>query len=133
MIAVGSRCAVHVEQAAADTCARCGNFVCNACYELEDGHAYCRPCLDKVGTRGQQSSRATTALVLSLLSLLIYCFPLAIPGVIIGHMELTAIRNGEAPMSGRNIALGAVVVGWIVIALSVIGVGFVVLTAAVIS
>src|SRR5687767_2996682 len=114
----GAVCAVHVDQPAIDTCTRCGNYVCVGCYESQDGSTYCTSCMDKVGTKGEQSSRATTAMVLSLLGLLIYCFPLAIPGVILGHMELKAIENGEAPASGRNLAKGAIWLGYIVIGLS---------------
>jgi hypothetical protein len=120
MVPAGALCAVHTDQRAVDTCARCGNYVCIGCYESDESGSYCAPCYAKVGTRGQQSSRATTALVLALVALLGSCFPLGIPAVILGHMELSAIANGEAPVAGRNLALGAVWIGWISIALSIL-------------
>ena|SRR5688572_6330180 len=120
MLPAGAVCAVHPDQRAVDTCTRCGNYVCVGCYESDDTGSYCHDCYAKVGTRGQQSTRATTALVLALVALLGSCFPLGIPAVILGHMELSAIANGESPAAGRNLALGAVWIGWISIALSML-------------
>jgi hypothetical protein len=46
----GARCATHPEVRATTTCERCGNFVCNACYDvLPDGRAVCEPCHALVG------------------------------------------------------------------------------------
>lgn len=130
LLAADARCALHVDQKAIDVCARCGNYVCIGCYESDDTGSYCLDCYAKVGTRGQQSSRATTALVLALVALLGSCFPLGIPAVILGHMELNAIASGEAPVAGRNLALGAVWIGWISIVLSILVVLVVVLLVA---
>jgi hypothetical protein len=46
----GARCATHPDVRATATCDRCGNFVCNACYDvLPDGRAVCAPCHALVG------------------------------------------------------------------------------------
>ena len=118
----GARCAVHVDAPAIDTCSRCGNYVCVGCMEVHEYETLCNPCAYRVGTKGQQSSRATTALVFGLLPIMTFCLPLGIIAVVLGHMELAAIDRGESPASGRNLAKGGVILGWINIALMVIGV-----------
>lgn len=41
-------CALHAETAARSTCARCGNYMCDAC--SEDGeHEHCPPCRERIG------------------------------------------------------------------------------------
>lgn len=107
---------------AIDTCGRCGNYVCAGCMEIHDLETLCNACAYRVGAKGEQSSRATTALVFGLLPMMTFCLPLGIVAVALGHMELAAIERGEAPASGRNLAKGAVILGWINIALMVIGV-----------
>ena len=121
MIEAGARCAVHTDQPAIDTCSRCGNFVCVGCMDVHDYETFCRACSARLGYRGQHSSRAIAALVCGLLPLFICCLPLGIPAVILGHMEMAAISAGTAPASGKNLALGGVILGWLSIATMVIG------------
>ena len=108
-----ARCAVHPDEAASDVCSRCGNYVCIHCLNVVGDDSLCVDCLNRVGHTRKYSSRAVWALILAILSL--NFIPTSIPAVILGHMELAAIKRGDpnAPASGRNIAMGAVVVGWI--------------------
>lgn len=116
MLDAGALCATHVERPATDTCARCGNFVCGWCSEQIELETYCRACAPRFSTKGEHSSRAIAALVLGLLSLMIFCLPLSIPAVILGHMETAAIDRGESPPGGRNLARGGLILGWIGVA-----------------
>ena len=120
MLDAGARCATHVDRQATDTCARCGNFVCTACSEYVDYQTYCSACAPRFSTKGEHSSRASAALVLGLLSLMIFCLPLAIPAVILGHLETAAIERGESPPGGRNLARGGLILGWIGIGATVL-------------
>ena len=120
MLETGARCATHVDRQATDTCARCGNFVCGACSEHIELQAYCGACAPRFDTKGEHSTRAVAALVLGLLSLMIFCLPLAVPAVILGHMETAAIDRGESPAGGRNLARGGLILGWIGVAGTVV-------------
>jgi len=117
----GARCAVHVDQPAVDTCTRCGNYVCVGCMEVQNYDTYCGDCALRLGYKGQHSQRAVAALVCGLLPLGTCCVPLGIPAVILGHMELAAIADGSAPASGKNLAMGGVILGWVSIASMVLG------------
>lgn len=120
MVAPGAVCANHPSVHAVETCERCGSFICANCMELEGYDAYCPDCYLKVGTKAPASAMATTAIVLAILSIS-GCFPLALPAAIIGHIELNAIERGDSMPGGRNLAKGAVYVGWIVTGLCVLG------------
>ncbi len=53
---------------------------------------------------GSASGRAIMALILSILSL-VFCGPLtSIPAIILGKMEIDAIRDGYAPKAGETLA-----------------------------
>jgi hypothetical protein len=114
-----ARCAVHPQLNAVDTCARCGSYVCNRCLEIEGADAYCTECFEKVSTKSPHGGRATAAIVCGILALN-GCLPLAVVAVILGHMELGAIERGESPASGRNLAKGGMVLGYIMLGISAI-------------
>ena len=80
--------------------------------EIEEWEVYCPPCFARVGKSAPASTRATAALVLALIAVS-GCFPLAIPALVLGHMELSAIERGESEPGGRTLAKGAVWVGWL--------------------
>lgn len=62
------------------------------------------------------SGKATTALVLALLSLV--AGPLtAIPGLIVGHMALSEIRRSGGAIGGSGKATAALVIGYIWVAI----------------
>jgi Domain of unknown function (DUF4190)/zinc-ribbon domain len=50
------------------------------------------------------STQAITALVLSLISFISCCFPVGIIGLVLGKIELNAIREGRAPQAGEAFA-----------------------------
>ncbi|WP_062460995.1 DUF4190 domain-containing protein [Demequina soli] len=58
-----------------------------------------------------------TSLVLSLVGL--FTWFTAIPGVIFGHLSLSAARRGEA--DNRGLGLAGLIVGYVVIALGILG------------
>jgi Domain of unknown function (DUF4190)/zinc-ribbon domain len=60
------------------------------------------------------SGRAITSLVLSLVSIFMCGFLTSIPGMILGKMEMNAIRQGQAPSSGDGIAKAGFYIGLVV-------------------
>ena len=119
MIAPGAKCATHPAREASDTCARCGSYVCGSCMEVEDYETYCESCYARVGKRAPASTMATVALVLSLLAVS-GCLPLGVVGAILGHVEVASIDRGESEPGGRNLAKGAIYVGWATTAFAVL-------------
>lgn len=55
---------------------------------------------------GQQgaSGRAIAALIVSIVSLVICCWPAGIVGAVLGKMEMNAIQEGRAPQAGETMA-----------------------------
>jgi len=55
---------------------------------------------------GQQgaSGRAIAALIVSIVSLVICCWPAGIVGAVLGKMEMNAIQEGRAPQAGATMA-----------------------------
>jgi hypothetical protein len=114
-------CAVHPERPAVETCERCGAFACHECVQFTDTHpqqTLCAPCHQRY-FGASASSRSVTALVLALISINM-CWPLGIVGWVLGEQEIAAIDRGEAPMKGRNLAVGAKWVGMFTTLLSAI-------------
>lgn len=106
-------CAVHPERPAVETCERCGAFACAECVQFTDTHpqqTLCGPCHQKY-FGAQASSKSVTALVLAIVGLNFCCTPLGIVGWVMAEQEIAAIDRGEAPMKGRNLAVGAKWVG----------------------
>jgi len=115
-----AHCAIHAGTQAVDTCARCGNFVCGGCLEVDQGSSYCETCFPMVKpSTAPHSTRAVTGLIMGVLAVS-GCVPLGIVAVVLGHAELAAIDAGEAPIGGRNLAKGAVITGWLGVGLTVL-------------
>ena len=78
-----------------------------------------------VGSAGQASGRAIASMILSLVSI-VTCGPfLSIPGLILGKMELDAIRSGQAPVAGEAFAKVGYYAGIAITALScLVGIGY---------
>jgi hypothetical protein len=95
------RCAQHPGARAVDACARCGTYVCLDC---------CHGCHAKASRKAAQSRRATLALVCGLLSIH-GCLPLGAVAVLVGVAEVRAIERGQAPLAGRNLAIGGIALG----------------------
>ena len=60
------------------------------------------------------SGRAIASLVLSIVSIFICGFFTSIPGMILGKMEMNAIRQGQAPTAGEGIAKAGFYIGLVV-------------------
>lgn len=117
-------CAVHPDRPAVETCERCGAFACGECVQITDTHpqqTLCAPCHSRY-FGANASSRSVTALVLALISINM-CWPLGVAGWILGEQELAAIDRGEAPMKGRNLAVGAKWIGIFTTVLTVLAIG----------
>lgn len=56
------------------------------------------------GQPGSASGRAIAALIVSIVSLVMCCWPAGIVGITLGKMEMNAIREGRAPQAGETIA-----------------------------
>lgn len=54
--------------------------------------------------RNQASGRAMATLILGILSIVCAGFVAGIPAIILGAMELKAIRHGESPKEGESIS-----------------------------
>ena len=116
MATSSATCVNHPSSLATDNCSRCGDFICGECIETKDWEIFCTKCHNRVE---KHTPRATTALVLSILSLQ-GCLFLGIPAVILGYQELKAIERGESPAGGKNMVKGAVILGAITSALMVL-------------
>ena len=77
--------------------------------------------------QGGASARAVSSMILSLVSL-VTCGPfLSIPGLILGKIELDAIRNGQAPVAGETFAKVGYYAGIAITAFSCLaGIGYLV-------
>ena len=64
------------------------------------------------------SSRAVTAMVLSVVGLLLCGFFTSIPGMILGYLEMSAINEGRAPQAGSGFAKTGFYGGMVVTGLS---------------
>lgn len=104
------RCHLHQEQAAIDTCHRCGAFVCLQCVRSAVATVYCGPCLElRPAVPQKVSAHAWGVLALSCLGLVL--FPCALAGAFLGWKHLRAVRAGQAPDVERRHALAAVFLG----------------------
>ena len=133
----GARCANHTEQGAVDVCSRCGSFICADCVQIfREEIVYCVSCFERAGV-DRASTRATVAMVLSMVSalpvavgcLLMSTFSMApavtwvvsagvaVSALVLGRLELSAIKRGDAPQGGRGRAGVALWLG----AMSVLG------------
>jgi hypothetical protein len=60
------------------------------------------------------SGRAITSLVLSVISIFMCALFTSVPGMILGKMEMNAIRQGQAPLAGEGIAKAGFYIGLVV-------------------
>jgi hypothetical protein len=80
------------------------------------------PPLPNADPQPKTSALAIWSLVLGILSLVLswLCLSiLAIPGVILGHMALSKIKQSACPLSGNSIAVAGLITGYIGIALMI--------------
>lgn len=124
-------CTYHPGVGAIGVCQTCGRPVCPNCQVWVQGRSYCRQCLSMTvpSHPGQgPGGLAITSFVLSLAGFA--CGITAIPGLIIGLVELGKIRRGESPAPGRGFALAGVIVGGIIIGLGLLYLLFVLVLVA---
>jgi Domain of unknown function (DUF4190)/zinc-ribbon domain len=60
------------------------------------------------------SGRAITSLILSIISIFMCGFFTSIPGMVLGKMEMNAIRQGQAPSGGEGVAKAGFYIGLVV-------------------
>lgn len=118
-----ARCIYHPQVEAVADCEACGRPYCRACLVELDGRSYCRPCAEAGAglTRQSASELAVAALILSASSIA-FCGITAIPGMILGFVELGKINRGDSPEAGRNMAKAAAIIGAVVTGLLVLSV-----------
>ncbi len=97
----GARCAKHDSRPATGVCGRCGDYLCGLCGRRVGERLYCAGCAERLTTT--HSRRAVYALVLGLLGVH-GLFVLAPVALVLGGLELGAIREGDAPVGGTGLA-----------------------------
>ena len=68
------------------------------------------------------SGRAITSRVLSIISVFMCALFTSVPGMILGKMEMNAIRQGQAPLAGEGIAKAGFYIGLVVTILYGLGI-----------
>lgn len=116
-------CYYHPGTPATGVCQGCGNAICADCRMQMQGRLLCRTCVSRgvglVKPAGEgPSTIAIVAFVLSIVGLS-NCAT-AVPGMILGIMELKKINRGESPEKGRGFALAAAIIGAVLTGLLVI-------------
>ncbi len=115
-------CTYHQGTAAAGNCSVCGRPYCRACLiEAPDGRDYCRGCAYSAasGPEPGPSSMAVSSMVLSIVSIFI-CPVTAIPGMIMGFIEMGKIKRGQSPPAGNGFALAGAIIGTVMTALIIL-------------
>jgi len=104
----GARCAVHASRPATGVCNRCGDYLCGLCGRRVGDRLHCPGCAERL-TR-EHSKRALRAFTLGLCGVhgLFFLSPIAL---VLALVELSAIRNGDAPVGGSGFARAAFVLG----------------------
>jgi type IV pilus assembly protein PilA len=97
------------------TCAACGN-------SMEANDQFCRVCGRQVpanvtpaatGTALAGPQPTSTKAILSLvMGLFIFCFPLSIVAIILGHLALSEIRRSAGRLAGQGLAIAGLVLGY---------------------
>lgn len=115
-------CTFHQGTAAAANCSVCGKPFCRACLiAAPDGRDYCRSCTysSSFGPHQGASGISITSMVLSLISIF-FCPVTAIPGMIMGYIELGRIKRGQSSRDGNGFALAGAIIGTVITALMVL-------------
>jgi hypothetical protein len=114
-IAVEARCPRHQENAAVETCVRCGTFACPECVISRDSESYCPDCARRLPPIGG-SWLAIIAGVLSFISL--GCAPFGLVAIVLAGIDLARIgfggKRGRQGLQLDLLALGLSVLGLII-------------------
>lgn len=79
----------------------------------QGGNGYANP------ANAKASGKSITSLVLSIGSLFLCCLFLSVPGMIIGKMEMNAVREGRSPLASEGYAKAGFYIGLVVTILSI--------------
>lgn len=116
-------CINHKGTEATGICQGCKLLYCRDCLlETAAGVLCCRSCAatGSCGPRKQDpGGLAIASLVLSIASF-IFCIT-AVPGMVLGFVELNNIKKGESPEEGRVLALIGAIIGAVITAIMAIG------------
>ncbi len=125
-------CVYHPQTPAAATCQNCGKPYCAAdLVYTPDGRPFCRVCYATIGAASKPGpgGLAIASLILSAASVF-FCALTALPGFVIGLVELGNIKKGESPQEGRGLALAGAIIGGVVLGLAVLALIAVILVVA---
>src|SRR5665811_1156442 len=104
-------------------CQGCKLQYCRDCMlETPEGMLCCRSCAATGSCRPRKQDPgglAIASLVLSISSFM-FCIT-AVPGMVLGFIELNNIKKGEAPEEGRVLALVGAIIGAVITAIMAIG------------
>jgi Domain of unknown function (DUF4190)/zinc-ribbon domain len=70
--------------------------------------------------QGGASGRAIAAMVVGIVSLVMCCWPASIVSIVLGKMEMNAIKEGRAPQAGETMAKVGFYMGIVVTAVSLL-------------
>ncbi|MHB9112669.1 MAG: DUF4190 domain-containing protein [Thermoleophilia bacterium] len=117
-------CTNHKGTEAVGICQGCKLPYCRDCLlETPDGMLCCRSCAATgscMPRKQDPGGLAIASLVLSVTSFM-FCIT-AVPGMVLGFVELSHIKKGESPEEGRVLALIGAIIGTIVTAMMAIGI-----------
>lgn len=118
-----TECTSHKDCEAVGICQGCKLPFCRECLlETPEGMLCCRSCAATgscMPRKQDPGGLAIASLVLSVASFM-FCIT-AVPGMVLGFVELSHIKKGESPEEGRILALLGAIIGTIVTALMAIG------------
>ncbi|MHB8793593.1 MAG: DUF4190 domain-containing protein [Thermoleophilia bacterium] len=117
-------CTNHKGVEAIGICQGCKLPYCGECLlKTPDGMLCCRSCAATgscMPRKQDPGGLAIASLVLSISSFM-FCIT-AVPGMVLGFVELSHIRKGESPEEGRVLALIGAIIGSIVSVLMALGI-----------
>ncbi len=109
-------CPMHPQNAAANLCERCGDFMCTLCATRVEGRTYCPRCFDLLYQRGslemahQKFTAPSTTILAGLIALFgvcpIYTIPIAIFGLVAGARGLREFRQRPDLPGYRKLIVG---------------------------
>ncbi len=127
-------CINHPGKAGAGTCEGCGLTFCGDCLlTTPDGRRFCRSCATTgagLNKRQDPGGLAIASLVLSAVGFM-FCIT-AIPGMVLGFVELNNIKKGRSPAEGRGLALAGAIIGAVITAFIVLGIVLFIIMALVV-
>ena len=82
-----------------------------------DGRQYCRACATSGAGLNKKQDPGGLAIASLILSSVGFFFCLtAIPGMVLGYVELSNIKQGKSPAEGKGLALAGAIIGTVITA-----------------